>query len=222
VATLSALTGSSKPCVCRRLARLEQGALTGGPRCIVKMRWDLSEQGKVVAAATAPAPIDNLDKRILRTIARTPLRLVSLARLTGSCDLTIRRRADRLAERGLIAIDDAKRFTVATAGREALGPDEPAPWLKPEAVSAAMARDVQPRLARPGGDRSHSALPEHVKLVRQAGESDDGGKSNIFRARFFAERGHRLTQPPCKNVSVRRFRAPMTLCANAYAARQPN
>ena len=70
-----------------------------------------------------------------------PLSLMALKRRIEVCRLTVRRRVDALIERGLVSQTDG-RYAITDHGRAALGDQCPTPWLRPEAVSAALARDV--------------------------------------------------------------------------------
>jgi hypothetical protein len=92
--------------------------------------------------------IDDLDRDILTIIARAPVRQLALARRLGVCSLTAKRRLGLLIERGLVSRTDG-RYAITDHGRAALCPDAPRPWVRPELVSAAAARDV---LARGGSD----------------------------------------------------------------------
>ena len=69
VPQLSRLVGSSAPCVCTRLGKLADMGLTCGPKCDARARWDLTAQGRALAAAALPL-IDDLDKNILMACAR--------------------------------------------------------------------------------------------------------------------------------------------------------
>lgn len=61
VPQLSRLVGSSAPCVCTRLSKLADMGLTCGPKCDARARWDLTPQGRALAASAIP-PLDNLDR----------------------------------------------------------------------------------------------------------------------------------------------------------------
>ena len=54
VPQLSKLMGSSAPCVCARLGKLSDMGLTCGPKCDARARWDLTDQGRQLAAAADP------------------------------------------------------------------------------------------------------------------------------------------------------------------------
>jgi Winged helix-turn-helix DNA-binding len=145
---LSKLTGSSESCCCTRLGKLSDMGLTCGPKCDARARWDLTAQGRAIAAAPIAVILDDVDKNILMACARAAHGMMALVRETGSCRLTLRRRVDRLIERALVSQTDG-RYAITDQGRAALGPDAPRPWVRPELVSAAAARDV---LARGGSD----------------------------------------------------------------------
>jgi HNH endonuclease len=147
VPMLSKLVGFSAPCVCTRLGKLADMGLTCGPKCDARARWDLTAQGRAIAASALPL-IDDLDKDILTRCARAAHGLMALARVTGSCRLTMRRRVDALIARALVSQTDG-RYAITDQGRAALGDQCPKPWVRPELVSAAAARDV---LARGGSD----------------------------------------------------------------------
>jgi hypothetical protein len=119
VAALSRLTGSSKPCVCRRLAKLEQGNLTCGPKCAARLRWDISPHGRAVATKDHPL-LDALDKSILTVLARASVRATALAGLVGVCLLTAQRRVGLLVGHGLVEADKDKHFKITGKAR--------APW----------------------------------------------------------------------------------------------
>jgi hypothetical protein len=136
------LTGTSESCVCVRLGKLADAGLTCGPKCDARARWDLTPAGRAAAASGIPV-LDQRDHDLLMIVARFPAGLMSLARQTGWCRLTIRRRVDGLVRRGLASEVEGK-LVITDEGRKAL-PDAPQrePWVRPEAVSAALARDVQ-------------------------------------------------------------------------------
>jgi hypothetical protein len=142
--------------------------LTCGPKCDARARWDLTPAGQALAAAAKPVVIDGTDRDVLTVIARSPAGIVAIARQTGSCNLTARRRIDRLVERGLAQTQD-DRFAISDQGLAALGDilPRPAPWLRVEQISAASARDVRER--SPIDDRTHWERSRHgSKAAAQA------------------------------------------------------
>jgi hypothetical protein len=148
VPQLSRLVGSSAPCVCTRLGKLSDMGLTCGPKCDARARWDLTAQGRALAASAIPL-IDGLDREFLIAVARAPSRLMALKRQIGVCALTVRRRVDALVVRSLVEAQPEGRYAISDHGRAALGDQCPKPWVRPELVSAAASRDV---LARGGSD----------------------------------------------------------------------
>jgi len=168
VPQLSRLVGSSSPCTCTRLSRLEAGGLVCSPRCQAHIRWQLSEKGRALAATGGPM-IDGTDREILRVIARSPVKLTALARQVGSCNLTARRRVNRLTQHAMVEARDG-RYAITDAGRQALGPDAPLrrPWVRVEAISAASARDVLQRHDRPPDDRSAQFRSKVASLGAQS------------------------------------------------------
>lgn len=146
---LSQLTGLSESCCCTHLGRLEKQGLTRSPRCQARLRWDLSQQGRAAAQASIPV-IDELDRQILTALVLEPMRQLELARETETCSLTIKRRAGLLAERGLIRVDERRRYVVTHEGFDALGdaaPKRPAPWFDAARISAVNSRDVAARIS---------------------------------------------------------------------------
>jgi Mn-dependent DtxR family transcriptional regulator len=143
IATLSALTGVRESRVSSRLTKLAKHDLTQSPQCVPGRSWMLTQAGKALAMNGQPL-LDDLDRELLVAVARTPSRLTALKRQIGVCALTIRRRVDRLAERGLIEAQDGG-FRITDQGRAALGPDAPVQWLDPARILASLARDVTAR-----------------------------------------------------------------------------
>ncbi len=98
--------------------------------------------------------------------------MVAIARRIEACNLTARRRIDRLVEQGLANPDAGNRYAVTDAGRQALGsdaPKRPEPWVKVEAISAASARDVLARNERGGfvDDRPAWARSQQARTSRE-------------------------------------------------------
>ena len=160
---LSESVGQGMACACVRLARLAKNGLTCGPACDQRRRWNLTEAGRALAAASQPV-LDERARDILTIIARAPAGIVALVRETGFCRLTVRGRIDMLVERGLARVA-GRKFTATDEGRQALGPSappRPEPWLKAEAVSAAAAKDVRERRH---DDRTRAQLSRHGAMA---------------------------------------------------------
>ena len=119
--------------------------MTCGPKCQTRLRWDATQQGKAVAANDQPL-IDDLDRRILTALAFASVRPATLARMTGVCFLTAKRRVGLMVGRGLVVADADGRFKAASKARAALGPDAPTPWLDQERIRASTSKDVMARL----------------------------------------------------------------------------
>jgi DNA-binding Lrp family transcriptional regulator len=171
IAQLSALTGSSEPCVCTRLQRLSEQGLCHGPMCVPGRAWALSQAGRALAAAALPV-LDNRDRDLLAALALTGMGTLKLARRVGTCPLTVKRRLYSLIERGLAFADPRRFYGITDQGRRALGttnPPRPAPWLGPEQISAASAKDVRQRLTHPNDDRSAEFRSKVASMGAQAG-----------------------------------------------------
>jgi hypothetical protein len=108
--------------------------------CCPGKSWCLTGAGKALAMNGQPL-IDDTGRDILTIIARAPVRQLALARRLGVCSLTAKRRLGLMIGQGLIDVN-ASRFRITDQGRSLLGDQCPSPWLRPEAISAAMARDV--------------------------------------------------------------------------------
>ena len=153
--------------MCERLGKLAENGLTCGPKCNARARWDLTAQGRELAA-TGALIIDALDKQVLTALCRSPMRHLQLARLIGCCSLTARRRVAALVERGLVsqcASGITVRYAVTDAGRQALGDAAPRPWVRIEAISAALARDVRER--QTVTEMTTAERAQHAALGRQ-------------------------------------------------------
>lgn len=164
VPELSELVGSSVSCCCTRLGKLADAGLTCGPKCDARARWDLTARGRELAAAPEPVILDDLEEAILSALARASAGLVSISRQTGACQLTVKRRAERLIRRDLAFRDPRGFYVVTEAGRAALGdtaPSQHEPWVKATAVSAAAARDVRDR-------QTHHAFDDRNAAQRSA------------------------------------------------------
>ena len=142
VARLGEIIGLSESGACTRLTKLARKGLTISPQCVPGRAWALTGAGK--ALVNGQPLIDDRDKGILMACARAAHGLMALVRVTGSCRLTMRRRIDRLIERGLIETQDG-RYAITDHGRAALGDAAPKPWLTPAAVAASLAKDVTER-----------------------------------------------------------------------------
>jgi Mn-dependent DtxR family transcriptional regulator len=156
VPQLSVSVGQSAPCCCARLAKLERRGLVCGPHCNARRRWDLTEQGRALAATTQPVILDDRDRQVLGVLALASMGTLKLARRVEVCPATIKRRVRVLVERGLVFADPRRFFSITSEGRLALGDDMPQrqPWVRTELVSAALSRDVLQRHDRPPDDRS--------------------------------------------------------------------
>jgi hypothetical protein len=153
---LSRLTGSSASCCCTRLGKLSDLGLTCGPKCDARARWDLTPAGQALAATAQPVILDDRDRQVLAALALTGMGVMKLSRRIGVCPLTVKRRARLLAQRGLLIADPRRFFLISAAGLAALGDATPPrqPWVKVEAISAAVARDVVARNGHQPDDRS--------------------------------------------------------------------
>jgi hypothetical protein len=100
-----------------------------------------------------------------------------LARETETCSLTIKRRAARLTERGLVRRDDVKRLSITDEGRKALGDAAPKRWVDLDRVRASTAKDVLTR--SPTNDRTAAQLAENARMARGRPR---GGKHALMRA----------------------------------------
>jgi DNA-binding Lrp family transcriptional regulator len=128
VPQLSQSLGQSAPCCCVRLAKLERSGLVCGPHCNARRRWNLTAQGEALAASANPVVLDQRDRDILMIIARAPAGIVAIARRVGSCNLTVRRRADLLVAQKLAKADERRRYVVTDEGRKALPDALPPTW----------------------------------------------------------------------------------------------
>jgi hypothetical protein len=174
---LSQLIGAGESCCCTRLGRLEKRGLTCSPRCQARLRWDLTPAGRELATS-ASLPLDDMDQRILGVLVLKPLRQLELARRVGCCSLTAKRRINLLIDKNMVEAHDG-RFSITDEGRRALGDAAPQhqPWIRPETVSAAMARDVVQRMEhRPNDDRSPGQ-------IRQLATTGAAKAAMTYRAR---------------------------------------
>jgi hypothetical protein len=179
VPQLSQSLGQSAPCCCVRLARLERGGLVCGPHCNARRRWNLTAKGEALAAAPVPVVLDDLDKRVLQIVARSPCRLVKIVAHTGICRLTARRRVNLMVERKLIEAQ-GRKFSITDAGLVALGPSAPKRWINTAAISAVSARDMQARHGEaPADDRTTAQRAAHARMARGRPR---GGKQALMRA----------------------------------------
>lgn len=164
VPQLSRLVGSNAPCVCTRLGKLADAGFCVGPKCDARARWDLTERGRELAATGRPA-LDDCDRQVLAALAQASMGPMRLSRRVGVCPLTIKRRARLLVARGLVFADPRRFYALTDAGRQAIGTTilpRPAPWLRPEQISAASAKDVRERLRHPNDNRSAAQRSEHA------------------------------------------------------------
>jgi hypothetical protein len=118
------------------------GRLTESPRCCPGRSWALTDQGREIATAGRPL-IDDIDRQVLAVLRSASMGPVRLSRRLEVCLQTAKRRVRLLAERGLVIADERRFYSLAPAGREALGAEaQRPPWVRVEAISAATARDV--------------------------------------------------------------------------------
>jgi Mn-dependent DtxR family transcriptional regulator len=154
VAEIGRLAGLSESAASTRLGRLATQGIAASPMCCPNRSWVLTERGRALAATTEPVVLDDLDQEVLAALAVTSMGIMKLSRRVEACSMTIKRRARLLVERGLVLADPRRFYALTDQGRAAIGTDTPrhAPWLRPEQVSAAAARDVRER--SPTDDRS--------------------------------------------------------------------
>ena len=109
--------------------------------------------------------LDGLDRRILAALAQTGMGTLKLARRVEVCPMTVKRRVGLLIERGLVFADPRRFFAITGTGRAALGAAAPPrqPWVKVEAISAALSRDVQSR--SPTDDRTAAQRSAHATMA---------------------------------------------------------
>jgi DNA-binding MarR family transcriptional regulator len=166
LAELSEAVGLSEGRVSMRLGRLAERGLTASPMCVPGRAWALTEEGRKLAEAGSRGPLDDLDRQVLRLIALAPMRQLQLVRETETCSLTIKRRTGLLIGRGLAVRDEMKRFSITDEGRKALGDAVPPRWVRLEAVSAALAKDVAERHGAALDDRTQAQKSAHLSLAR--------------------------------------------------------
>ena len=146
--------------------------------------WTLTDQGRAVAMEARPL-IDELDRQVLAVLRSSPMGHVRLSRRIGVCLQTAKRRANLLAERGLLVADVRRFFSITPEGIEALGPkSQPPPrWVRVEAISAAAAKDVadRPRV----DDRTQAERSRPGQMARAAARLN---KSSNFNGHVFTER----------------------------------
>ena len=163
---LSAVVGLSEGRVSTRLGKLADAGFCVSPMCVPGRAWALTDAGRKLATSANPMVIDDLDRAVLRVIARSPSRLVAVAQQVEVCHFTARRRLDRLAEHGMAKADEHRRYIATTAGIAAL-PDIPPRWLDPQRISAAAARDVVERQGRERiDDRTNAMKSQHASRAR--------------------------------------------------------
>jgi hypothetical protein len=190
VPVLSKLIGSSISCCCARLGKLADAGLTCGPKCDARARWDLTPTGRAAARASAnPVVLDDLDKRVLRTLALAPKRQLQLVREVEVCSLTIKRRARLLIGLGLMKQDAARQpFSITDAGLAALGPDapnRPQPWIAWNGQRRQRPRRAQAVAAlqrRPERRRALKARQWRRRRLRRRCVSASSSRSTRFPA----------------------------------------
>jgi hypothetical protein len=188
VEELGELTGVARGRVSTRLGKLAKRDLVTSPMCVPGRAWAISAQGRTAAMELRPL-LDDLDRHILltlRTLAMGPLRL---SRRIGTCEMTAKRRAQLLARHGLVFADMRGFFEVTEAGLAALGDAQPPkPWLRIEAVSAAMSREVVERSGSVD-DRPARLRAAHLPLsVLEGGKTKMGAPSAWSEKRLTSER----------------------------------
>ncbi len=176
VEELGKLVGSSKARTSTRLTKLAEQGLTVSPMCVPGRSWCLSGAGRDAAIGMSPL-LDDLDRDILAVLRSAAMGPVRLGRRVGCCELTIRRRAKMLEAKGLLIRDPRRFYQIATAGIAMVG-DIPKPWIRPEAVSAAMSREVVEREGKTAiDDRTSWDKSAHAKgklLMLEGGKAKMG------------------------------------------------
>ena len=147
IAQLARIAGASESRVSTHLTKMAERGLTVSPMCVPGRSWALTGNGREIVMAAHPL-IDDTDRQVLAALAVTSMGSVKLARRTGVCLLTAKRRARLLAARGLLFADPRRFLSITDAGLKALGPDapKPTPWVNVAAISAATAKDVTERI----------------------------------------------------------------------------
>jgi hypothetical protein len=95
--------------------------------------------------------IDDLDRRILIMLTRSPAKIVAIARAAEICHLTARRRVDGLVGQGLVE-RRGERLMISEKGMTLLGAAAPARWVDEARIRASTARDVLARAHQRRGD----------------------------------------------------------------------
>jgi hypothetical protein len=111
VVRLGELVGLSESPACIRLSKVAARGLTQSPQCAPGRSWLLTAAGRELVMSDAPVVLDELDRDLLRSVARSPVRPARLAAETGVCNLTVRRRLNALAANGMVEVDEG-RFKV--------------------------------------------------------------------------------------------------------------
>ena len=184
IAQLSRITSTSESRISTKLGKLAVQGLATSPQCVPGRSWMLTDQGRAVAMEARPL-LDDTDRQVLAVLRSSPMGHVRLSRRIGCCLLTARRRANLLAERGLLVADVRRFYAITEAGIAALGPKSqpPSRWVNVAAISAAAARDVRdrPRI----DDRTQEERSRPGKMARAAARLN---KSSNFNGYVFVER----------------------------------
>ena len=179
VAQLATIIGSSESCVSTRLSKLQRQGLTCGPQCCPGKAWALSQAGRE-AAAGRPL-LDDLDRDILRIVARSPSGIVAVARRAGVCPLTARRRLGLLTGKGLVFADPRKFFSITPAGVAAGDAPQRQPWVNPERIKASTAKDVVGRTYL--DDRAQAERSRPGQMAKAAAKLNRSLPFNRFEQR---------------------------------------
>jgi DNA-binding transcriptional ArsR family regulator len=184
IAQLARITSTSESRVSTHLGKLAVQGLATSPMCVPGRAWMLTDQGRL-AAAGRPL-IDDLDRQVPAVLRVAPMGHVRLSRRIGVCLLTARRRANLLAERGLVFPDVRKFYSITPEGIEALGPkSQPPPrWVNVAAISAAAAKDIAERTRL--DDRTQEERSRPGRMARVAAKRN---RSTPFNGGGFFERG---------------------------------
>jgi len=93
-----------------------------------------------------------------------------------------------LSERGLVIVDPGRFFSITRQGLEALGEVTPPPrWVRPEAVSASLAKDVVERVYIPdmsAAQRSLHSAKAAAKAKAKANARRGSGLKGVIEPEF--------------------------------------
>jgi hypothetical protein len=186
VEQLGQLTGVSRARASTRLTKLAKQGLATSPMCVPGRSWCLTGAGKAAAMGEAPL-LDPLDKTILGVLAQAAMGRGRLSRRCAVSEPTITRRCRLLGERFLVNCDGRGFYRITRDGLAALGGDIPRrePWLKVEAISAALSREVVertniPEMSRAEKSQHSAASAAKAKLNRRRGQNTGGVMDGDF------------------------------------------